>query len=72
MVGRTVGLKGWDLMGHFMELEAQKVSLGKIVLKWFTHLIESPMQIKLPRSKSKCNNFLKEIVYAKNLPTPPT
>ena len=25
-----------------------------------------------PRSKSKCNNFLKEIVYAKNLPTPPT
>ena len=47
MVGRTVGLKGWDLMGHFMELEAQKVSLGKIVLKWFTHLIESPMQKKL-------------------------
>jgi hypothetical protein len=28
--------------------------------------------LKSPRSKSKCNNFLKEIVYAKNLPTPPT
>ena len=47
MVDMTVGLKGWDLMGHFIELEAQKVSLGKIVLKWFTHFIESPMQIKL-------------------------
>jgi cytoskeletal protein CcmA (bactofilin family) len=35
-------------------------------------LIHSTGLINGPRSKSKCNNFLKEIVYAKNLPSPPT
>ena len=40
MVDMTVGLKGWDLMGHFIELEAQKVSLEEIVLKWVIHSIK--------------------------------
>ena len=52
MVDRTFGLGNWYLMDHFIELEAQKVSLGKFVLKWFTHSIESPIQSSHPCKKS--------------------
>ena len=46
-------------------LEYAIVTLDALVL--LTYLVYTR-----PRSKSKCNNFLKEIVYAKNLPSPPT
>jgi len=40
MVDMTVGLKGWDLMGHFMELEAQLVSLGTNSMKKSSHTLK--------------------------------
>jgi hypothetical protein len=59
--------KNSALLMHFNQHASLEFSVSEFVEN-YTH--ESFNERR--RSKSKCNNFLNEIVYAKNLPTPPT